>query len=173
MTTAQIPDSAPGNRVDVAAVRGVAVDTDLDPTTSTYAGIFVSEDFRGLFAQGDSNEYAAWFAGDIYVTGNCNGCRMAMTARNIGQSIIEPGDFVTALGVDVDLDYEMPILLVRKAAAEDAILEVAENAMSQGEYHENGLAQLGYDKVTGVVETEGYVSIVTEGLIQAQAAHRI
>ena len=166
ITTAQIP--AGPDRLDVAAVRGISIDRDNSAATGTYAGIFVSEDFRGLYAKGRSGDYAAWFAGDIYVNGSCTGCNMALVAQNTGKTTIAPGDFVTALGVEVDPDYGMPILLVRKAAAGDVILGVAESAMDRGEYYEDTLAQLGYEKTAGAIEQAGYVSVVTEGLVQAR-----
>ncbi len=167
VTTAQLPPGSP-NKLDVAAVRGLAVDSDSSSATGSYAGIFVSEDYRGIYADGGSTYYAAYFNGNIRVTGSCSGCAMAMTAQNAGGSVIELGDFVTALGVEVDPDYGIPILLVRKAAAGDTILGVAESAMSRGEYHENALTQFGYEKVAGVINQHGYVSVVTEGLVQVR-----
>lgn len=165
ITTAQLPVGP--DRLDVAAVRGLSMDTDSSTSTGTYAGIFVSEDFRGLYAKGRTGDYAGWFAGDIYVSGNCLGCTMALVAQNSGESVIQPGDFVTALGVEVDPDYGIPILLIRKAAAGDTILGVAESALNRSDYYEDTLAQLGYEKVTGTIEQTDYVSVVTEGLVQA------
>lgn len=170
ITTAQPIIGSP-YRLDVAAVRGIALGDD-DDATGSYGGIFVSEDFRGLYADdGDGSVYAAYFGGDIYVSGNCVGCMMAMIAQNSGEDFIEPGDFVAAIGVEVDPDYGIPVILVRKATAGDTILGVAESAMSRGEYHEDTLTQLGYEKVAGTVIQEGYVSVVTEGLVQARLPH--
>jgi len=167
ITAAQLP-SGP-LKLDVAAVRGLAVNTDSNSSTGAYGGIFVSQDFRGLYADnGPGSAYAAWFAGDIAVSGNCVGCNIAYTAENIAENVIEPGDFVTAVGVEVDPDYGRPILLVRKATAGDAILGVADSAMSRGEFHEGGLTQLGYDEVDGDIFQDGYLSVVTQGLVQAR-----
>ena len=167
VTTAQLTGASP-YKTDVAAVRGLAVDSDSSSATGSYAGIFVSEDFRGLYADGGSTYYAAYFNGNIGVTGNCSGCAMALTSQNVGETVIKPGDFVTAVGVAVDPDYGIPILQVRKAVANDTILGVAASAMSRGDYREDALTQLGYEMTDGVINQNGYVSVVTEGLAQAR-----
>ena len=91
-----------------------------------------------------------------------------MTSLNVGNSVIEPGDFVTAVGVEVDPDYGIPILQVRQAAAGDTILGVAASAMSRGDHRENALTQLGYEMMDGVINQNGYVLVAMEGLVQAR-----
>jgi hypothetical protein len=91
-----------------------------------------------------------------------------MTAKNQGDTMIELGDFVTAVGVEVDAEYGSPIILVRKAAAGDTILGVAASAMYRGDYHENTLTQIGYELTDGNINRDGYLSVATEGLVQAQ-----
>ncbi|MDJ0752102.1 MAG: hypothetical protein QNJ45_01175 [Ardenticatenaceae bacterium] len=168
ITLAQIPDSSPSNRIDVAAVRGLAADADSNSTTGTYAGIFVSEDFRGLYAKGGTNEYAAWFTGDIRVTGSCSGCMMALTAKNVGSSAIAPGDFVTALGVEVDPEFGIPILLVTQSTTGETILGVVESALERSDYVDDPFDQVGYEKIDGLIEPQEYLSVVMEGLVQAR-----
>jgi hypothetical protein len=173
VTTAQIPESS-SYKTDVAAVRGLAVDYDSSLLTGSYAGIFVSEDYRGIYADGGGNSgaardwYAAYFEGNIYVTGDCYGCAVALTSQNAGDTVIEPGDFVTAVGVVVDPDYDIPILQVRKATANDTILGVADSAMSRGAYREDALTQVGYDIRDGSINKNDYLSVVTEGVVQAR-----
>lgn len=166
VTTAQFPFGS--NQLDVAAVRGLAVNSDSSLTTGTYAGIFVSEDFSGLYAKGHSSLYSAYLDGNIYVSGNCFGCAMALVGQNTGEQAIEPGDFVTALGVEVDPEYEIPILLLRKAGTGDTILGVAESAMNRGTYYEDTFAQIGYEKVSGAADPNSYLSVISEGLVQAR-----
>jgi len=168
VTSALIPAASSSIKGDVAAVRGLAVDANNGDTNGAYAGIFVSEGYRGLYVDGDDSYYAAYFEGDINVTGTCFGCTTALIAQNVDTNMIEPGDFVAAAGVEIDPDYEMPILLVRKAVAGDTIVGVAESAIYRGEYNENTLAQVGYEKTDGDILPDGYASIVTEGLVQAR-----
>ncbi len=167
VTTAQLTGSSP-YKTDVAAVRGLAVDADSNSATGSYAGIFVSEDFRGLYADGGGTYFAAYFNGNIGVSGSCSGCASALTSQNVGETVIELGDFVTAVGVEVDPDYDIPILQVRKATADDIIVGVATSAMSRGDYREDALTKLGYEMTDGLVNQNGYVSVVTEGLVQAR-----
>ncbi len=157
------------NRMDVAAIRGLSIDSDGNNATGVYGGIFVSQDFRGLYADnGTGSVYAGYFDGNVYVNGHCVGCAMAMTAQNRGESVIEVGDFVTAVGVEVDAEYGSPVILVRKAAAGDTILGVAAAALYRGDYREGALTQIGYDQMEGNVKRDGYLSVATEGLVQAQ-----
>ena len=156
------------NRQDVAAVRGLSVDTDNDTNTGAYAGIFVSEDYRGIYADGGGTWFAAYFQGNINVTGSCTGCAMALTSQNAGSEALQPGDFVTAVSVSVDPDYDIPVLQVRKALAGDPILGVVESAMVRGEYKPNALTQMGFEIAAGSAEPGGYVLVATEGLVQAR-----
>lgn len=172
ITSAQI-DNGPNsiNRLDVAAVRGLAIDRDGDPDTGTYAGIFVSDDFNGVYAVGDY--YAAYLSGHLYVTGNCNGCAMSMTAQNVGEMAIEMGDFVTAVGVELDPDYNTPIILVRQATTDDTVLGIATITLERGDYQTDTLAQLGYQPVDGSASTNNYLAVATEGLVQARLPETI
>ncbi len=167
VTTAQLTGGS-AYKTDVAAVRGLAVDSDSSFSTGSYAGIFVSQDYRGLYADGGGTYFAAYFNGNIFVSGACSGCALALTSQNVGSSVIEPGDFVTAVGVEVDPDYDIPILQVRQAAAGDTILGVAASAMSRGNDRENALTQLGYEMTDGVINQNGYVLVAMEGLVQAR-----
>lgn len=167
ITTSELPNSSPAKQ-DAAAIRGVSIDTDASTNTGTYAGIFVSQNYRGIYAEGGGTWYSAYFNGNINVTGACTGCALAMTAQNGGEATIEPGDFVTAIGVEVDADYGFPVILVRKATAGDAILGVASQAMHRGDYLEGALTQIGYEQATGSIDSNGYLSVATEGLVQAQ-----
>ena len=156
-------------QLDVAAIRGLSMNTDSDDAnTGTYAGIFVSEDYRGIYAEGGPGWYSAYFDDNIYVGGACTGCALAMTAQNRSDTTIDVGDFVTAVGVEVDAEYGYPIILVRKAVAGDTILGVASSAMYRGDYHEETFTQIGYELTDGNINRDGYLSVATEGLVQAQ-----
>jgi hypothetical protein len=169
MTAITSAQPTTSNHLDVAAVRGLARDSDSNSSTGVYGGIFISEDFRGLYADdGTGSVYAAYLDGSIYVSGNCVGCMMAMIAQNNGSSIIEPGDFVAVSGVEVDPDYGTPVMLVRKAAHGDTVIGVADSAMERGGYHEGALTQFGFDLAKGPAQPGAYVSIVMEGLVQAR-----
>ena len=93
---------------------------------------------------------------------------MALISKNVGSDAITPGDFVAAAGVEIDEEYDMPVMLVRKATADDAAIGVANSAMLRGEYYENTLADFGYDSKAGLAAPGEFVSVVMEGLVQAR-----
>lgn len=169
--TAVIKSSVPaGNdKLDVAAVKGLAIGGNASAHTGPYAAIFKSDHFRGLYAEkGDGSADAAWFAGDIHVTGNCTGCALAMTGRNAGRSPLQAGDLVAAAGVEMDEDYGFPLMLVRKAGPGDKVVGVVHTAMTRAPYHPDTLAQEGYEDRTGPANAGDYLSIAMEGLTQAR-----
>ena len=168
--TAVIKSSVPSvaDKLDVAAIKGLAIGgTKNDP--GSYAAIFKSSHFRGLYAsKGDGDRLAAWFAGSIQVAGSCTGCSLAMTSRNVGAEALLPGDLVAAAGVEMDEEYEFPVMLVRKAGPGDKVVGVVSTALNRAPYHPDTLAQEGYDARSGPANQNDYVEIGMEGLIQAR-----
>ncbi len=157
------------DRLDVAAIKGLAVGGSASQHSGPYAAIFRSEHFRGIYSKhGDGSGISAWFEGDIRVTGNCSGCALAMTGRNAGDEALAPGDLVAAAGVEMDEEYGFPVMLVRKAAAGDKIVGVVSTAMTRDAYHPDTLAQEGYDARPGPANAGDFLEIAMEGLVQAR-----
>lgn len=124
-----------------------------------YGGYFKSENATGLYAEGITGGTAGVFVGNIAVTGNCNGCALAYTARNDGSTAIAAGDLVAASGVEIDPALGTPILLVRRAtSADEAIVGVSGGGVNR--------------TVDGVIasgkaaDAGGYLSVVVQGLAQ-------
>jgi len=91
-----------------------------------------------------------------------------MTSRNVGAEALLPGDLVAAAGVEMDEEYEFPVMLVRKAGPGDKVVGVVSTALNRAPYHPDTLAQEGYDARSGPANQNDYVEIGMEGLIQAR-----
>jgi hypothetical protein len=147
-----------------AAVAGIA-------QGEGYGGFFRSQGFRGLYAEGGDGP-AGYFAGDIEVTGDCNGCTMAYYARNDGSAAIAPGDLVTAVGVEVDAVSGAPVLLVRRAASgSDAVVGVATGSAERAPTTNVGGTTIGgFTSKGGATQAGGYLSVVVQGLAQVRVS---
>ncbi len=158
-----------GDRDKVAALQAIAVNSDSDTSTGAYGARIISEDYRRLYADGGGIYLAAYFNGNIYLTGTCTGCSIAYVGQNNDSNALQPGDFVAAVGVEVDSDLGIPVMQVRKATkATDAIVGVAAGAVTRapvGEFY--GAETGGFDTAGGPAAPGEYLSIVVEGLIQA------
>ena len=173
--TAVIKSATKGSdRLDVAAIKGLALGGSASDHSGSYAAIFRSEHFRGLYSKhGDGSGLSAYFDGDIRVTGNCSGCALAMTGRNVGDDALTPGDLVAAAGVEMDEDYGFPVMLVRKAAPGDKIVGVVSTALTRDAYHPDTLAQEGYDARPGPANAGDFLEIAMEGLVQARLPQNV
>ena len=165
------------NRSKVAALQAIAAggDSTASPPSGAYGAKITSQNYRGMYAKGAENYFAAVFDSNagIQITGGgtCSGCALAYVAQNSGTTTIEPGDFVAADGVTMDPDLNMPIMMVRKAVNEtDPIIGVATGAMTRspvGDFH--GTTTGGFDLAGGLAETSQYLSVVVQGLVQVKA----
>lgn len=164
------------NRQKVAAIQARAIggSTSVSPHTGSYAGIFQSDNYRGIYAKGATNYYAGVFDSNAGIQiiggGSCSGCTMAYVARNDGTTTILPGDFVAATDVTVDPDLNQPVLLVRRATSGDeAVIGVASGAMARepvGDYH--GVTTGGFEARGGPAAAGEYLSVVVQGLAQVR-----
>lgn len=152
------------DRQDAAALAGIA-------QNDSYGGYFLSENYRGIYAESDPLWYAGYFEGDINVTGSCNGCFGSLVARNVGNEPLRPGDLVGVVGVEQDADLGTTLLQVRRATtSDDVIVGVADGAMRRS-VHENpsGANTSGFDPAGGDAAAGGYLSVVTSGLARVRA----
>ncbi|HUS17232.1 MAG TPA: S-layer homology domain-containing protein [Chloroflexia bacterium] len=133
---------------------GVYASTDISNTyglqarangTGSYAADISSDVYRSLLISEDSNYYAMYvdtdnlaadFEGEVdiygalYVSAGCTGCLAGVTVQNVGDSALEAGDVVSAVGSSTSTDNQSPVLLVHKAAAQDkAVVGVVSGAV--------------------------------------------
>ena len=143
---------------------------------NAYGAIVSSDNYRGMYAKGDNNFFAAVFDSNVGIKieggGSCQGCTMAYTARNDGGDTILAGDFVAAAGVEVDPDLNEPVMLVRKAVGpEDAIIGIASTSMTRSPVGEfQGVTTGGFDPREGPAAAGDYLSVVVQGLVQARVS---
>jgi hypothetical protein len=152
------------NREKVAAVQARSAG-------NGYGAIISADNYRGMYAKGANNYFAALFDSNVGIKiqggGNCQGCTMAYTAQNDGSDTIMAGDFVAAAGVAVDPDLNEPIMLVRKAIGpDDAIIGVASTSMDRSPVGEfQGVTTGGFDPRDGTAAAGDYLSVVVQGLV--------
>lgn len=152
-----------------AALQAIAADADSDPATGAYGARIISDNFRGMYVESPVGWITAAFNHDIYVGGSCIGCAIAYVGQNSDSSALQPGDFVAAVGVEVDPDLGVPVMQVRKAtSATDVVVGIAAGSMTRtpvGEFY--GAQTGGFDPTGGPAASGEYLSIVVEGLVQA------
>lgn len=171
------------DRANVSALYVNAAGGSVDDSTGAYGAVINSEGFRGMLAiggedaSGTSGFYAALFdspAGiGVIGGGGCVGCTLAYTARNIGDAPIRDGDFVSVEGVELDAEFNIPIMQVRLANgdATPAMIGVATHALARVPSSEiQGVPTGGYD-TSGLTASPGdFLSVAVQGLVQARAA---
>jgi len=162
-------------RAKVAALEVLAAggQNNTEPQTGTYGAIIRSLHWRGLYAKGSSGFYAAVFDSNAGIEliggGTCAGCLVSFTGINEGSEIIDSGDFVAVLGVELDPDLNIPIMRVRKASdSSDTVAGVARSRMTRTPVADfNGVTTSGFDQAIGAVEPGAFLSVVVQGLVQA------
>jgi hypothetical protein len=135
-----------------------------------------------MYARGGREGPIQYYAGvfdsgtGILITGGggCVGCAQAYPARNAGTAAIRPGDFVAAVGVQLDRELNIPVMEVQKAAApEDVVIGVATGAMMRspvGDFY--GATTGGFEESSGTAVAGDYLSVVTQGLVRAAIGKR-
>jgi hypothetical protein len=176
--------ASPPNDTEAQKVAALEVKADRQSgtTRTAYAATFISDGFRGIYVKGGNiggpTFFDAIFDGPvgIQVAGNCVGCVLAYTVRNVGSSLIHSGDMLAAAGVEFDQELGQPIMLVRKAEAGDdaALIGVAKNMMSREPVQvENGRRMGGFSERAGKTAANGeYLSVVVHGLAQVKVSSK-
>jgi hypothetical protein len=167
------PAGAAGSGGKVAALQAAHIDTDIDNTTGGYGAMIRSDDYRGMYVQGNDIWYTAVFSGAFgieVIGGGCTGCTLIYQAQNAGTDTIQPGEFVAADGVVVDPDMNIPVLQVHKAAsAKDVIIGVATGALDRAPVgNSNGWTTGGFDGKGGPAANGQYLSVVVQGLVHVR-----
>ncbi len=155
-------------------VRALGTGTDAQ---SGYAGYFVSQDYRGIYAISQDGWYDGYFAGvgGVYAAGGYWSLYANRTlAVNGGDVTLEPGDIVAIAGVAQPLQTGgEPLLAVRKVsgATDTAVVGVVVQAIRVQEIErpENppGHKSVDVQPVEGTILPGGYLAIVSHGLVSA------
>lgn len=158
---------------------GIGVRSTGTSTQDGYAGSFVSENYRGIYALSQTGWYDAYFVGigGIYSAGGVFSVSPAQTiVLNGGDEPLESGDIVAIAGIAGSPVGGQPMLAVRKADASNsaAIIGVAVQAMRvEAKEVEKGIKVLDVQPVEGQVPRGGYLAIVTSGLAPAVKVDRL
>jgi hypothetical protein len=103
---------------------------------TAWAAVYAYNTGSGSGVWADSSTgYAGYFAGDIYVDGNCVGCLLVYTGLNSGDRPLAVGDLVAVNGVESPLaGTTSPVLRLTAADATNgnALLGVVQSAVVQG-----------------------------------------
>lgn len=174
---------AGADRDNVAALWVNASGGSFDAGTGSYGAVISSSGYRGLLAVGAEQPgggpggyYAAVFdspAGiQVIGGGACSGCTLAYTARNIGDNPIQTGDFVAVEGVELDAEFNVPVMQVRRATADGAAtVGVATGALVRVPAEEvQGVPLGGYDSAGPTAAAGDYLTVAVQGLVQVRAA---
>jgi hypothetical protein len=161
-------------REKVAALQARAIGGSAASNTGSYGAIITSNAYRGMYAKGATDYYAAVFDSNvgIYLVGGggCTGCTLLYTAENVGDAPIEAGDFVSIVNVKMDPDLNMPVMQVRKAAATDpAAIGVATSALTRRPVSVvQGVTTGGFEATDGAAAAGSHVLVAVQGLVQAR-----
>ena len=131
-------------------------------------------EFDGVNVAGGS--WAGWFYGNIYVNGNCVGCRPANFAVNVGERALQPGDVVSVRAV-TETDFDTGPALWQVVPAQPGLAAVGVVGVVAGKA-ELVIADDHRPTETGkrLVAREGaaapgdYVTIVFSGPMQVKVA---
>jgi hypothetical protein len=121
----------------------------------------------------DATNWAGYFAGNINVTGNCTGCRIAQMAVNAGEATLQPGEIVAVGGIAGSPFAGTDMLFqVRRATPGSPLVGVvsgrAEPYTSQEDGSQTLVARHGQPAAAGE-----YLSVVIYGPMQVRAAGHI
>lgn len=126
----------------------------------------------GIWIRAATN-WAGYFAGDINVTGNCTGCRLAQMAINAGGVTLQPGDVVAAAGVASSPFAGSDLLLrVRRATPGSPLIGVVSGRATVFTSQEDGSTTLVPQPGEPAAAGE-YVSVVIYGPMQVAAANEV
>lgn len=138
-----------------------------------YGAQIVSLNYRGMFAQSNGGFFDAYFGSGSGISASNvidRGGALLTLVVNLGESAIEPGDLVAMVGVSESPENGQPMLAVAKVDATNlnAVIGVAKEGMvsSSGTF-EDGSEYVDFSPAAGVIEPNGYLVIVTNGLAPA------
>lgn len=138
-----------------------------------YGARFFSNQYRGLFAQGNASYYDAYFGNGIGISASNvvdrGGAALSLVV-NLGTSTIEPGDLVAMVGVSSSPESGQAMLGVAKLDASNrhAVIGVAKEAISYETIAlDDGSEYVDFAPDTGSITPSSYLVIITGGLAPA------
>ncbi len=140
---------------------------------SGYGGRFYSNNYRALYALGDSDDFDAHFDGGVGIivdgiVARSGGSRLLVV--NGGSTTIEAGDLVAMVGVAEAPVTGNPMLAVAKVdeSNHNAVIGVAEQAFTTDPLtHDNGRQTNNFIESGDSAVPKSYLSIITDGLAPA------
>jgi hypothetical protein len=147
------------------------------PSGEGYAGTFISDNYRGIYALSVAGYYDGYFAGTggIYAADYWALQADRTVVVNASDETLELGDVVAIAGIVESPKGGEPLLAVRRAEAAQsgAVVGVVVQAMRVDIIKPEGMDGaefLDVQPVEGSVPAKGYLAIVTHGLIPAVKA---
>ena len=142
-----------------------------DPSAQQgYGARIYSSNYRGMYVQGSSGWFDAYFGGNAGISTNGIVDRSASAQSlviNLGETAIEPGDLVAMVGLTTSPENEQPMLAVAKVNATNrhAVIGVAKEAvLVETILLEDGNEFINFTPVGGEIAPGVYLVIITEGL---------
>ncbi|MGB0132391.1 hypothetical protein [Dokdonella sp.] len=141
--------------------------------SSGYGARIFSTNYRGMFVQGGSAFFDAYFGGTAGISTAGIVDRLAATQSlvvNMGTSPIEPGDLVAMTGVVPSLESGQAMLGVAKVNASNlnAVIGVAKQSVQNRLVSfEDGSEHVDFQPTTGRADPENYLVVITGGLAPA------
>lgn len=138
-----------------------------------YGAEIFGVEYRGMFVQGDTGSYDAYFGSGAGISASNvvdRGGAAQSLAVNLGSSSIEPGDLVGIVGIATSPESGQPMLGVARldAANYSAVIGVAKEAMKDEAIAlEDGSAYIDFSPSAGSIAPNGYLVIITSGLAPA------
>ncbi len=138
-----------------------------------YGARIFSDNFRGMYVQGGSSWFDAYFGGTTGISTNGivdrSGGSLTLVA-NMGGTTIEPGDLVAMVGVTPSPENGQPMLAVAKIdpSNRNAVIGVAMKAVAAETITlEDDREYIDFAPVGGDIAPNSYLVIVTDGLAPA------
>lgn len=138
-----------------------------------YGARIFSNNYRGLYVQGNGGWFDAYFGGDTGISTNGivdrSGSSQSL-AVNSGKATIEPGDLVAMVGVRPSPENGQPLLAVARVDEDNrnAVIGVAMEAVAAETITlEDESEYIDFTPVGGVIVPDSYLVIVTDGLAPA------
>jgi hypothetical protein len=138
-----------------------------------YGARIFSSLYRGMYVQGATGWFDAYFGGDAGISTNGIVNRAAKTEAlvlNLGTSTIQPGDFVAMIGVTESPENGQPMLAVAKVdtANQNGVIGVASMAITvQTVTLEDSTSYTDFTPAAGDIPPSSYLVIITDGLAPA------
>ncbi len=143
------------------------------PGEQGYGARIFSDQYRGMYVQGATNWFDAYFGGDTGISTNGLVNRAASSQSlviNLGGTAIAPGDLVAMVGIAKSPENGQPMLGVAavNAGNQNAVIGVATMGMSLNTvtFEDRGEV-IDFSPAAGVIPPDGYLVIITAGLAPA------